>query len=74
MNGDNSGGGGNDLIYIPRNQVRLYYWRLPIRMELYMLAEQWSDLNTFINQDVYLRKEGSVYMKGMEDIGLGLAS
>lgn len=55
MNGDNSGGGGNDLIYIPRNQSEIALQEINNGDgTFYTVAEQWADLDAYISQDKYL--------------------
>ena len=55
MNGDGSGGGGNDLIYVPRDQSEILLTDITrTDKTVYTAAQQWSDLNTYINQDNYL--------------------
>jgi carboxypeptidase family protein len=53
VNGD--GQGGNDLMYIPRNQGEILFdtlFRSPT--DTVTPAEQWTALDAFINQDAYL--------------------
>ena len=69
MNGD--GQNANDLMYIPRSQseINLVDIRLlaptpgpnPAPAVIYSAAEQWNDLNNFINQDDYLSKHRGDY-------------
>jgi hypothetical protein len=62
MNGDNSGGGGNDLIYIPRDRGEIVL--LDIANSdgtIYTADEQWADLNTYISQDDYLSERRGKY-------------
>ena len=55
MNGDNSGGGGNDLIYIPRDQSEIVLQDINNGDgTFYTAAQQWDDLNAYIEQDKYL--------------------
>jgi hypothetical protein len=59
MNGDGSGGGGNDLMYIPRNQNEIRLLDITGAAaggtgQIYTAAQQWADLDRFINQDKYL--------------------
>lgn len=56
MNGDNSGGGGNDLIYIPRDQSEIVLQDIAATATApaYTAAEQWADLDAYIEQDDYL--------------------
>lgn len=66
MNGDNSGGGGNDLVYIPRSQDEIILQDIsgtdadgtPF---IYAANEQWADLDAFINQDEYLSERRGLY-------------
>ena len=54
VNGD--GQGGNDLIYIPRNQSEILFAPyVPTPGDTVTPQEQWNQLNAFINQDGYLR-------------------
>ena len=52
VNGD--GQGGNDLIYIPRDQGEILFDPLTRGGQTISGAEQWSRLNAFIEQDDYL--------------------
>jgi hypothetical protein len=62
MNGDNSGGGGNDLIYIPRNQSEIILQDITNSdATVYTAAEQWADLDAYINQDAYLSERRGQY-------------
>jgi hypothetical protein len=62
MNGDNSGGGGNDLIYIPRDQSEILLSDITNSdATVYTAAEQWSDLDAYINQDEYLSSRRGQY-------------
>lgn len=59
VNGDFSGGGGNDLIYIPRNQSEIRLVDITGAAAggtglVYTAAQQWADLDKFISQDSYL--------------------
>ena len=49
LNGD--GNGGNDLIYVPRDQSEINLVDIPGGLTA---AQQWSALNAFIEQDEYL--------------------
>lgn len=62
MNGDNSGGGGNDLIYIPRDQTEINL--TPITNTdgtVYTAEQQWGDLDAYISQDDYLSERRGQY-------------
>jgi hypothetical protein len=62
MNGDNSGGGGNDLIYIPRDQTEINL--TPITNTdgtVYTAEQQWADLDAYISQDDYLSERRGQY-------------
>ncbi len=65
MNGDNSGGSGNDLMYVPRNQSEIALRDIAIPASqgggTYSAAQQWSDLDKYINQDSYLSKRRGEY-------------
>ncbi|SFQ61817.1 TonB-dependent receptor [Hymenobacter arizonensis] len=65
MNGDGSGGSGNDLMYVPRNQSEIALRDISIPAAqgggIYSASEQWNDLNNYINQDDYLRKRRGEY-------------
>jgi hypothetical protein len=52
VNGD--GAGGNDLIYIPRSQSEIRFAPLVRGSTTISPAQQWSQLDAFINQDSYL--------------------
>ncbi len=54
MNGDNAGG-NNDLIYVPRNQGEIALTDFTnTDGTKYTAAQQWTDLDAYINQDSYL--------------------
>ncbi|WBO84946.1 TonB-dependent receptor [Hymenobacter yonginensis] len=65
MNGDGSGGAGNDLMYIPRNQSEIVLRDIAIPANqgggTYTAAQQWTDLNAYIEQDKYLSKRRGEY-------------
>ena len=62
MNGDNSGGGGNDLIYIPRDQSEIALQDIPHGDGTFYTADQqWTDLDAFISQDDYLSERRGQY-------------
>ncbi len=62
MNGDNSGGGGNDLIYIPRDQSEVALQNITnTDATIYTAAQQWADLDAYINQDDYLSERRGQY-------------
>jgi Carboxypeptidase regulatory-like domain len=55
VNGD--GQGGNDLIYIPRNQSEIVLEPfVDVSGNTISVADQWNRLNAFIEQDPYLSK------------------
>ncbi len=57
MNGDNTGG-SNDLIYIPRNQSEIL---LIDDGATHTAAQQWTELDNYINQDSYLKSRRGQY-------------
>jgi hypothetical protein len=64
MNGDNVN--GNELMYIPRNQSEIVLVdqtiaNSPTGAYTYTAAQQWTDLDNFINQDKYLSKRRGEY-------------
>ncbi|GAB3579658.1 carboxypeptidase regulatory-like domain-containing protein [Hymenobacter daeguensis] len=63
MNGD--GQTANDLMYIPRTQSDIILNPITIPATqgggTYTAAQQWTDLDNFINQDSYLRKHRGEY-------------
>lgn len=62
MNGDGSGGGGNDLIYIPRDQSEILLVDITrSNGTKFTAAEQWTALNTYIEQDDYLKNRRGQY-------------
>jgi hypothetical protein len=66
MNGDGSGGGGNDLIYIPRTRedIKLVdIVQTTNGAEVYRITadQQWANLDAYINQDKYLSKHRGQY-------------
>ncbi len=62
MNGDNSGGGGNDLIYIPRDQSEIILQNITNSdATVYTATQQWSDLDAYISQDEYLNGRRGQY-------------
>ena len=65
MNGDGSGGSGNDLLYVPRSQSEIALRNITYSAAqgggVYSAAQQWTDLNNFINQDPYLSKRRGAY-------------
>ncbi|MEJ7645232.1 MAG: carboxypeptidase regulatory-like domain-containing protein [Chryseolinea sp.] len=62
MNGDNSGGGGNDLIYIPRDRSEINLVNITNPdATVYTADQQWSDLDAYINQDDYLSDRRGKY-------------
>jgi hypothetical protein len=66
MNGDNSGGGGNDLIYIPRDQSEINLQNITITnpdasVTTYTADQQWADLDAYISQDDYLSSRRGQY-------------
>lgn len=56
MNGDNTGG-SNDLIYVPRSQSEI----LLINDGAHTAAQQWAELDQYINQDDYLKTRRGQY-------------
>jgi hypothetical protein len=54
VNGD--GSGGNDLIYIPRSQSEIQFAPPSTANGNRTPAQQWAELDAFINQDDYLSK------------------
>ena len=52
VNGD--GQGGNDLIYIPKDQNDILLDPMTVNGQVISAADQWSRLNAFIEQDDYL--------------------
>jgi hypothetical protein len=52
VNGD--GQGGNDLMYIPRNQSEIHFAPYTANGHTYTADEQWASFNQFIAQDGYL--------------------
>lgn len=54
MNGDGSGGGGNDLVYIPKDASEIKLIDLKRGTEVQTAADQWKNLEAYINQDEYL--------------------
>ena len=66
MNGD---GQNNDLMYIPRSQSEINLRNITLLPAIgtttpaviYTAAEQWTDLNNYINQDDYLSKHRGDY-------------
>jgi len=62
MNGDNSGGAGNDLIYVPRDQSEIALKDIiNADATIYTAAQQWTDLDGYINQDSYLSSRRGQY-------------
>ncbi len=62
MNGDNSGGGGNDLIYIPKDQSAIALKDIiNADATIYTKDQQWADLDAYINQDAYLSSHRGLY-------------
>ncbi len=66
LNGDGSGGGGNDLIFVPRNQGDILLRDFTTgtganAVVTYSAAQQWTDLDNFIKQDPYLNKHRGEY-------------
>lgn len=55
MNGDGSGGSGNDLIFVPKDasQIKLVDIKSGSNV-VFSAADQWTALDKFINQDPYL--------------------
>lgn len=62
MNGDNSGGGGNDLIYIPKDQSEIVLLDITnTDLTVYTADQQWDDLDAYIKQDEYLNSRRGKY-------------
>ena len=61
INGDGSGGAGNDLIYIPRDQSEILLRNLTVGTTIYTAAQQWTNLDDFIKQDSYLNSRRGQY-------------
>ena len=66
LNGDASGGAGNDLIYVPKNQndinlVDIQGTTAGTTPFVYTAAQQWIDLDKYINQDEYLNSRRGQY-------------
>lgn len=62
MNGDNSGGGGNDLIYIPKDQSEIILLDITNSdATVYTAQQQWDDLDAYIEQDEYLSSRRGKY-------------
>lgn len=62
MNGDNSGGGGNDLIYVPRDQSEIILTDITNSdATIYTADQQWADLDAYIAQDDYLSSRRGQY-------------
>ncbi len=64
MNGDNVQ--GNDLMYIPRSQDEIILTNRTLlsgtaSQYVYTAAQQWTDLNNFIDQDKYLSQHRGEY-------------
>lgn len=59
---NNDGITGNDLIFIPKDQSQILFTTAQVKdglgntIRTVTPAEQWNDLNAFINQDKYLQK------------------
>ncbi|MBS1683061.1 MAG: TonB-dependent receptor [Bacteroidetes bacterium] len=65
MNGDNTGG-NNDLIYVPRNSSEIKLLDIngtdgSGNPYTYTAAQQWTDLDAYINQDSYLKNRRGQY-------------
>ncbi len=61
VNGDNAGG-NNDLLYIPRDQSEIALRDITnADATVYTAAQQWGDLDTYINQDKYLSSHRGSY-------------
>ncbi|HET9503441.1 MAG TPA: carboxypeptidase regulatory-like domain-containing protein [Hymenobacter sp.] len=59
MNGDNVN--GNDLMYVPKSQDEIVLTSRTIAGTTYTAAQQWADLNNYIDQDPYLSKRRGQY-------------
>jgi len=60
MNGDSQ---SNDLIYVPRSQSEIVLRDITFAngAPTYTAAQQWNDLNTYIEQDAYLKDRRGSY-------------
>ncbi len=61
MNGDGSGGGGNDLIYVPKDASDIKLADLKRGTETLTAAQQWTALDSYISQDKYLSNRRGQY-------------
>ncbi len=66
LNGDASGGAGNDLIFIPRNRADINLVDISVAPTgstpfVYTATQQWADLDKYINQDEYLNSRRGQY-------------
>jgi hypothetical protein len=61
MNGDGSGGGGNDLIYVPKDASEIKLLDFKRGTETVTAATQWANLEAYINQDPYLSTRKGQY-------------
>ncbi|QHT68131.1 TonB-dependent receptor [Rhodocytophaga rosea] len=62
MNGDGSGGGGNDLIYVPRDQSEIVLEDITSGGNVvFSAADQWAALDAYISQDKYLKDRRGQY-------------
>jgi hypothetical protein len=59
MNGDNVN--GNDLMYVPKSQDEIVLTSRTVAGTTYTAAQQWTDLNNYIDQDAYLSKRRGQY-------------
>lgn len=62
LNGDGSGGGGNDLIFVPRDRNDILLRNVTSGSTVtYSADDQWRDLNAYIEQDEYLKNRRGQY-------------
>ena len=62
LNGDGSGGGGNDLIFVPRDRNDIFLRNVTSGTTVtYSADNQWNDLNAYIEQDEYLKNRRGQY-------------
>lgn len=62
LNGDGSGGGGNDLIFVPRDRNDILLRNITSGTTItYSADDQWRDLNAYIEQDEYLKERRGQY-------------
>lgn len=61
MNGDGSGGAGNDLIFIPKSASDIKLVDIKVGSETLTAAQQWTNLDNYIKQDAYLNSRRGQY-------------